>query len=119
MDERVRKVLQALEQAGYEAYVVGGAVRDMIMGRDLHDYDVTTSARPEEIRAVAETMGWHTVEIHGDRFGVVVLVVDGLVVETASFRGERYGDDSHRPAMCGMPRRCGKTSCAVILRVMH
>lgn len=98
MDERVRKVLQALEQAGYEAYVVGGAVRDMIMGRDLHDYDVTTSARPEEIRAVAETMGWHTVEIHGDRFGVVVLVVDGLVVETASFRGERYGDDSHRPA---------------------
>ena len=46
VDERVRKVFQALEQAGYEAYVVGGAVRDMIMGRDLHDYDVTTSARP-------------------------------------------------------------------------
>lgn len=97
LDERVRKVLQALEGAGYEAYVVGGAVRDMVMNRQLHDYDVTTSARPEEIRIVAEKMGWHTVEIHGDRFGVVVLVVEGLSIETATFRGERYGEDSHRP----------------------
>jgi len=41
----VRSVLHALEEAGYEAYLVGGAVRDILMQREPHDYDVTTSAR--------------------------------------------------------------------------
>ena len=67
------------------------------MKRQPHDYDVTTSARPEEIRAIAEKEHWYTVEINGEAFGIVVLVVDGLTIETATFRGERYGTDSHRP----------------------
>lgn len=97
MEPRVRSVLNALNENGFEAYIVGGAVRDLLMKRQPHDYDVTTSARPKEIRQIAESQGWHTVEIQGERFGIVVLVVDGLTVETASFRGEAYGTDSHRP----------------------
>ena len=97
MDERVRKVLTALTEAGYEAYVVGGAVRDMLRHVRPHDYDVTTSARPDDIRAVAQAQGWHMVEIKSERFGIVVLVVDGMTIETATFRGESYGSDSHRP----------------------
>lgn len=97
MDERVRKVLTALQDAGYEAYVVGGAVRDMIRHVQPHDYDVTTSARPDDIRTVAEAQGWHLAEIKSERFGIVVLVVDGMTIETATFRGESYGSDSHRP----------------------
>ena len=98
MNRIVRSVLHALEEAGYEAYLVGGAVRDILMQREPHDYDVTTSARPEEIRAVGAAQGWHTVEINSERFGIVVLVVDGMTIETATFRGEAYGADSHRPA---------------------
>lgn len=97
MEPVVRSVLEALNEAGYEAYIVGGAVRDLLMKRTPHDYDVTTSARPEEIRAVAEARGWHTAEIRSERFGIVVLVVDGMTIETATFRGEAYGDDAHRP----------------------
>lgn len=97
MEARVRSVLEALNENGFEAYVVGGAVRDLLMKRQPHDYDVTTSARPEDIQRVAAAKGWHTVEIQSERFGIVVLVVDGLTVETASFRGESYGADSHRP----------------------
>ena len=97
MDERVRKVLTALTEAGYEAYVVGGAVRDMLRHVRPHDYDVTTSARPDDIRAVAQAQGWHMVEIKSERFGIVVLVVDDMTIETATFRGESYGSDSHRP----------------------
>ncbi len=98
MEPRVQKVLAALNDAGYEAYVVGGAVRDLLMGQRPHDYDVTTSAHPDDIRQVAAAAGWHTADIQSERFGIVVVVVDGLTVETATFRGEAYGTDSHRPA---------------------
>lgn len=97
MDPIVRRVLRAFNDAGYEAYIVGGAVRDLLMGRIPHDYDVTTSARPDDIRALAEKEGWHTVEIQSERFGIVVIVCQGKTIETATFRGESYGSDSHRP----------------------
>ena len=60
MEARVRRVLEALNENGFEAYVVGGAVRDLLMKRQPHDYDVTTSARPEDIQRVAAAKGWHT-----------------------------------------------------------
>lgn len=97
MEERAHQLLTALEEAGFEAYVVGGAVRDLLMGRTPHDYDITTSARPDDIRRVAKEKGWHTVEINGEAFGIVVVVLAGQTFEVASFRGESYGRDSHRP----------------------
>ena len=90
MEERACQLLTALEDAGFEAYVVGGAVRDLLMGKKPHDYDITTSARPEDIRAVAEKEGWHTVEIHGEAFGIVVVVVGGQTFDVATVRGEAY-----------------------------
>ena len=97
MEERARQLLTALEDAGFEAYVVGGAVRDLLMGKEPHDYDIATSARPDDIRAVAAKEDWHTVEIHGEAFGIVVVVIAGQTFEVATFRGEAYGEDSHRP----------------------
>lgn len=97
MKEQVQAVLRALNDAGYEAYIVGGAVRDLLRHVTPHDYDVTTSARPDEIRAVAAAKGWHVVDIKSERFSIIVLVVDGMTIETATFRGEAYGSDSHRP----------------------
>ena len=44
-------ILHILEKAGYEAYVVGGCVRDSILGRSPDDWDITTSAKPEQVKA--------------------------------------------------------------------
>ena len=49
LDKNTDKVLSVLEQNGYEAYMVGGCVRDRIMGREIHDTDITTNALPEQI----------------------------------------------------------------------
>lgn len=97
MKEVVHRILRALNDAGFEAYVVGGAVRDLLMHKEPHDYDITTSARPEEIMAVAAKQNWKSVDVNGKTFGVVVLVIGGETYEVASFRGEVYGEDSHRP----------------------
>jgi tRNA nucleotidyltransferase/poly(A) polymerase len=93
----VNKILDALCEAGYEAYVVGGAVRDLLLGLEPGDFDITTNAKPEQVLAVAKTKGLGTVEKLGQNFGVVVLVLAGKSVEVATFRGERYGTDAHRP----------------------
>ena len=95
--ETVQAILQALEESEFEAYVVGGAVRDLLLGTEPHDYDIVTSASPDQITGVARTKGWRTVENLGRNFGVVVIVIAGVAVETATFRGESYGKDSHRP----------------------
>lgn len=92
------QLLSALTAAGQEAYVVGGAVRDLLLGLTPGDYDVTTSARPEQVCEIAGRNGWKVVDKLGRNMGVVVVVVDGHGVEVATFRGERYRTDVHRPA---------------------
>ena len=96
----VLKTLQILNAAGYEAYVVGGAVRDLLLGLEPGDYDVTTSGRPEQVAAVLRAAGYSLAEKLGENFGVVVAVTEGRALEIATFRNERYayGQDAHRPA---------------------
>ena len=96
----VLKTLQILNAAGYEAYVVGGAVRDLLLGLEPGDYDVTTSGRPEQVAAVLRAAGYSLAEKLGENFGVVVAVTGGHALEIATFRNERYayGQDAHRPA---------------------
>ncbi|MGM9582516.1 MAG: CCA tRNA nucleotidyltransferase [Phascolarctobacterium sp.] len=94
-----KSILQALNDAGYEAYVVGGAVRDLLLGREPGDYDITTNARPEQVLALCQAKGWHTVDQLGHNFGCVLIVLEGEPTEVTTFRGERYDDgDAHRPA---------------------
>jgi poly(A) polymerase len=87
-----RGIINRLEEAGFEAYVVGGAVRDLVMGREPKDYDIATSATPEEIKQVfgedvAQTVGG---EVHG-----TVLIKDSRgggrePLEVTTFRKELY-----------------------------
>ena len=56
MPESVSMVLNRLLGAGYDAYVVGGALRDMLLGRSAHDWDVATSALPEETARMLESL---------------------------------------------------------------
>ena len=50
--EKARRIIAALSDAGYEAYIVGGCVRDAILGREPSDWDITTNAKPEEVKAL-------------------------------------------------------------------
>lgn len=97
MTEAVYTILSGLNRAGYEAYIVGGAVRDKLMHKEPHDYDITTSARPEEIVATARKEGWQCIESVGRSFGVSLILIGGQSYEVATFRDESYGEDSHRP----------------------
>lgn len=93
----IQKVLYALNAAGYEAYIAGGAVRDLLLGIAPGDFDITTSARPNNVLAICQKYGWYTVDKLGNNFGCVVALIDGTAVEITTFRGEAYGSDAHRP----------------------
>ncbi len=93
--QEVRGVLNALYGAGYEAYLVGGCVRDHLLNRSVKDYDVATSALPEEVMKVFP----RTVET-GKSFGVIrVLTGEGdSGVEVATFRKESGYQDHRHPS---------------------
>ena len=86
--------LSRLETFGHEAYVVGGAVRDAMLGREVHDYDVTTSASPEEIKSVFAD--FHTI-LTGEKHGTVTVVVDGMPLEITTYRVDGDYTDGRRP----------------------
>ncbi|MDO4641193.1 MAG: polynucleotide adenylyltransferase PcnB [Neisseria sp.] len=76
------KVVERLHQAGYEAYVVGGAVRDLLLGVEPKDFDVATNATPEEVRKV-----FRRSRIIGRRFRIVHVMVGPETIEVTTFRG--------------------------------
>ena len=70
----VRKIISRLNEAGYEAFAVGGCIRDSILGREPEDWDITTSATPQEIKRVFE----RTVDTGIKHGTVTVLIKHGL-----------------------------------------
>ena len=88
----IEGVLNTIEENGYEAYVVGGAVRDFLMGRKVSDYDVTTSARPEDIikmfPKVIET---------GLKHGTVTVLTDNYAVEVTTYRVDGEYQNHRKP----------------------
>lgn len=97
------RILQTLQEAQQEAYIVGGAVRDIQMGRIPHDYDIVTSAMPETVINVLRTAGFTTTNVVGASFGVVVVSYAEHSYEVATYRSEQYGEDSHRPVSIQYP----------------
>ncbi len=89
--EAAAEIVRRLRAAGFEAYFVGGCVRDMLMGRAPKDYDVTTAATPEQVvRLFPEAL---TV---GAQFGVVIVPSEAGKVEVATFRSDGiYADGRH------------------------
>lgn len=87
-----KKVLQQLNQAGYEAYVVGGCVRDALLGADPDDWDVTTSARPQEVKAV-----FHKTIDTGIAHGTVTVRMDGESYEVTTYRIDGEYEDGRHP----------------------
>jgi len=87
-----RRIVSRLREAGYQAYFVGGCVRDLVLGREPKDYDVATDAQPEEILKRFPGSG-----CVGAHFGVVLVRDDGAQVEVATFRSDRDYADGRRP----------------------
>lgn len=92
MMDTAKKIILELKAAGFEAYVVGGAVRDMLLGRAPHDTDVATSALPEEVKRVFT----RTVDT-GIAHGTVLVLLDGEGIEVTTFRTEGAYTDHRRP----------------------
>ena len=89
----VVRLCQRLEGAGHEAHLVGGGVRDLLLGRPVHDWDVATSARPEQVQRLFQ----RTIPT-GIKHGTVTVLMDGgrLPVEVTTYRGEgAYSDGRH------------------------
>ena len=86
--------LFALNQAGYEAYVVGGCVRDNLMGKEPFDWDITTSALPEETLSVFQN--YRTIET-GIQHGTVTVIIDDTPLEITTYRVDGDYTDGRHP----------------------
>ena len=86
-----RRTIDGLQQAGFEAFVVGGAVRDMLLGREPKDFDVATNATPEQVRRA-----FRRSRIIGRRFQIVHVMMGSETIEVTTFRGLADAEtDSH------------------------
>ena len=93
LPQKVSYIISALESAGFSAYAVGGAVRDSIMGVQANDWDITTSALPQEVKAVFSQL---PVIETGIKHGTVSVILDGEQFEVTTFRTESgYSDHRH------------------------
>ena len=92
LPEKVQYIIQALEGAGFEAYAVGGCVRDSLLGRVPDDWDITTSARPLEVKAVFP----RTIDT-GIQHGTVTVMLGKEGFEVTTYRIDGEYEDSRHP----------------------
>ena len=89
------EIIKRLRKEGHEAYLAGGCVRDMLLGRDPRDYDVATGALPEQVLEYFP----NSVAV-GAKFGVILVLGDEAKVEVATFRCDHDYLDGRRPREC-------------------
>lgn len=92
LPEKVAFIINTIEKAGYEAYAVGGCVRDSILGRIPDDWDITTSAKPEEVKALFR----RTIDT-GLQHGTVTVMLDKEGYEVTTYRIDGIYEDSRHP----------------------
>jgi poly(A) polymerase len=84
------KIIRQLEDAGYSAYLVGGGVRDLLLGSHPKDFDVATNAKPEEVKRL-----FRSARIVGRRFQIVHVRIGREVIEVTTFRGHHEDSSQH------------------------
>ncbi len=92
IDKKIKAILDKIEKAGFDAALVGGGVRDVLAGRNISDWDLTTNATPEEILKIFPEA------FYNNRFGTVGIARDGkTVVEITTYRTESNYEDARHP----------------------
>ena len=90
--ENASFIIQTLEKSGFEAYVVGGCVRDMVLGREPEDWDITTSATPQQVKALFR----RTIDT-GIQHGTVTVMVGSEGYEVTTYRMDGEYEDHRHP----------------------
>lgn len=90
-------ILELLHHSGYEAYLVGGCVRDYLLKRAINDYDITTNARPEELKELAERNHQKILTI-GIKHGTITFVVNHEPIEVTTYRFDGNYQDFRHPS---------------------
>ncbi len=91
ISDNALKVLYRLHKAGYEAYLVGGGVRDLLLGKSPKDFDIATNATPEQIKAL-----FRNCRLIGRRFRLAHIMFGRDIIEVATFRGHHDEDQSSK-----------------------
>lgn len=94
MPKNVDTAINLLQSAGFEAYAVGGCVRDSLLGKTPNDWDITTSAKPEDMKSVF--INFHCIDT-GIKHGTVTVVIDGEPLEITTFRLDGEYEDNRHP----------------------
>ncbi len=94
MPKNVDIAINLLQSAGFEAYAVGGCVRDSLLGKTPNDWDITTSAKPENMKSVFAD--FHCIDT-GIKHGTVTVVIDGEPLEITTFRLDGEYEDNRHP----------------------
>jgi len=82
---------------GYELFLVGGAVRDQLLGRPTAEWDAATDAKPDTIETLFRQLGARGIGTVGKRFGTVTATIQGETLEVTTYRSEHYNHDSRKP----------------------
>lgn len=93
LPEKVHNIINTLEEAGYEAYAVGGCVRDSVLGRTPDDWDITTSAKPDEMKRLFP----RTVDT-GIKHGTITVLLGGEGFEVTTYRIDGTYEDGRHPS---------------------
>ncbi|WP_085246939.1 polynucleotide adenylyltransferase PcnB [Gilliamella mensalis] len=88
ISENALKVLHRLNKQGYEAYLVGGCIRDLILGKTPKDFDITTNATPEQVQKI-----FRNCRLVGRRFRLAHIMFGKEIIEVATFRGDHDSQD--------------------------
>lgn len=92
LPEKVKEIIGTITTAGYEAYAVGGCIRDSLLGRSPEDFDITTSASPQEIKELF----LHTIDT-GIKHGTVTILMQGETYEVTTYRMDGEYEDHRHP----------------------
>lgn len=95
-DAPAGQLAKLFDTAGHELALVGGSVRDALLGRDIEDLDFTTSARPDQIKEIVGPWA-HDMYLAGQRFGTIGAIRDGHLYEITTYRSEVYLEESRKP----------------------
>ena len=94
IDKNAIFIIDKLNSNGFEAYLVGGCVRDLLIGRKCYDYDITTNALPLDVKGIFSDFQIYSV---GEKFGTVGIVIDDMVYEITTYRSEKKYINHRKP----------------------